>query len=51
MIDDDRCRPVREHLSDELDGEELLLDVRVAIDAHLSMCAPWPTNEPVARRP
>ncbi len=40
MIDDDRCRPVREHLSDEIDGEVLSPDVRVAMDAHLSRCPP-----------
>jgi predicted anti-sigma-YlaC factor YlaD len=36
----DPCRPVREHLSDELDGEALPLHVRAMMGVHLSICPP-----------
>jgi predicted anti-sigma-YlaC factor YlaD len=36
----DPCRPVREHLSDWLDGEPLPLSVRLTVRLHLSICPP-----------
>jgi predicted anti-sigma-YlaC factor YlaD len=36
----DPCRPVRAHLSDQLDGEALPLATRLLVRLHLTICPP-----------